>query len=63
MHSGKEEWRSISWHKVMKYGTLFKLALHQPLDEQGKKNLVNDEKAKNIIISGLIESSCHKVGL
>ena len=23
-------------------------------DEQGKKNLVNDTKAKNIIISGLI---------
>jgi len=30
-------------------------------DEQGKKNLVNDEKAKNIIISGLIESSYHNV--
>eukprot|EP00253_Pinus_taeda_P017145 PITA_17145 len=30
-------------------------------NEQGKKNLVNDAKAKNIIISGLIESSYHKV--
>ena len=30
-------------------------------DEQGKKNLVNDAKAKNIIISGLIESAYHKV--
>ena len=30
-------------------------------DEQGKKNFVNDAKAKNIIISGLIESSYHKV--
>ena len=29
--------------------------------EQGKKNLVNDSKAKNIIISGLIESAYHKV--
>ena len=29
--------------------------------EQGKKNLVNDAKAKNIIISGLIESTYHKV--
>ena len=30
-------------------------------DEQGKNNLVNDAKAKNIIISGLIESAYHKV--
>ena len=30
-------------------------------DEQGKKNLVNDAKEKNIIISGLIEYSYHKV--
>lgn len=30
-------------------------------DEQDKKNLVNDAKEKNIIISGLIESSYHKV--
>eukprot|EP00253_Pinus_taeda_P013848 PITA_13848 len=30
-------------------------------NEQGKKNLVNDAKAKNIIISGLIESAYHKV--
>ena len=30
-------------------------------DEQGKKNLVNDAKAKNIIISGLIESTYHKL--
>ena len=30
-------------------------------DEQGKKNLVNDAKEKNIIISGLIESAYHKV--
>ena len=30
-------------------------------DEQGKKNLVNDAKAKNIIMSGLIEFSYHKV--
>ena len=30
-------------------------------DEQGKKNLVNDAKAKNIIINGLIESAYHKV--
>ena len=30
-------------------------------DEQGKKNLVNDAKVKNIIIIGLIESSYHKV--
>ena len=30
-------------------------------DEQGKKNLVNDEKAKNIIINGLIESAYHKM--
>jgi len=30
-------------------------------DEQGKKNLVNDAKSKNIIISGLIESAYHKV--
>ena len=29
-------------------------------DAQGKKNLVNDAKAKNIIISGLIASSYHK---
>ena len=32
-------------------------------DEQGKNNLVNDAKAKNIIISGLIESSYQGVGL
>ena len=31
------------------------------MDEQGKKNLVNDAKAKNIIISGLIESTYDKV--
>ena len=31
------------------------------MDEQGKKNLVNDAKEKNIIISGLIESDYHKV--
>ena len=31
------------------------------VDEQGKKNLVNDEKEKNIIISGIIESTYHKV--
>ena len=31
------------------------------VDEQGKNNLVNDAKAKNIIISGLIESAYHKV--
>ena len=30
-------------------------------DEQGKKNLVNDAKSKNIIINGLIESAYHKV--
>ena len=30
-------------------------------DEEGKKNLVNDAKAKNIIISELIESAYHKV--
>ena len=30
-------------------------------DEKGKKNLVNDAKAKNIIINGLIESAYHKV--
>ena len=30
-------------------------------DEQGKNNLVNDAKSKNIIISGIIESSYHKV--
>ena len=30
-------------------------------DEQGKKNLVNDAKAKNIVIIGLIESAYHKV--
>ena len=30
-------------------------------DEQGKKNLVNDAKAKNIIISTLIKSAYHKV--
>ena len=30
-------------------------------DEQGKKNLANDEKEKTIIISGLIESAYHKV--
>ena len=30
-------------------------------DEQGKNNLVNDAKAKNIIISGLIEFAYHKV--
>ena len=30
-------------------------------NEEGKKNLVNDGKAKNIIISGLIESTYHKV--
>ena len=29
-------------------------------EEQGKKNLVNDAKAKNIIISRLIESTYHK---
>ena len=27
---GKEEWMSISWCKVTKYGTLFKMDLHQP---------------------------------
>ena len=31
------------------------------VDEQGKKNLVNDSKAKNIIISGIIKSAYHKV--
>ena len=31
------------------------------MDEQGKRNLVNDAKEMNIIISGLIESSYHKV--
>ena len=56
MHFRKEEWRYISWRKVTKYGTLFKMDLHQLQDEQGKKNLVNDAKAKNIIINGLIES-------
>ena len=30
-------------------------------EEQGKKNLVNDEKAMNIIINGLIEFDYHKV--
>ena len=30
-------------------------------NEQEKKNLVNDAKAKTIIISGLIESTFHKV--
>ena len=30
-------------------------------NEQGKKNLVNDAKSKNIIISGIIESAYHKV--
>ncbi len=30
-------------------------------DEQGKKNLVNDAKAKNIIISGFIEFYYYKV--
>eukprot|EP00253_Pinus_taeda_P035935 PITA_35935 len=30
-------------------------------DEQGKKNLVNDAKAKNIIISGLTKYAYHKV--
>ena len=30
-------------------------------DEQGKKNLVNDAKAKNIIISGFIKYSYHNV--
>ena len=30
-------------------------------DEQGKKNLVNGAKAKNIIISELIEFAYHKV--
>ena len=30
-------------------------------DEQGKKNLVNDAKAQNIIISGLIEVAYPKV--
>ena len=30
-------------------------------DEQGKKNLVNDGKEKNIIIIEFIESSYHKV--
>ena len=30
-------------------------------NEQGKKNLVNDAKEKNIIISGLIESAYHNV--
>ena len=31
------------------------------VDEQGKNNLVNDAKSKNIIMSGLIESTYHKV--
>eukprot|EP00253_Pinus_taeda_P003873 PITA_03873 len=31
------------------------------IDEQGKNNLVNDAKSKNIIINGLIESPYHKV--
>ena len=31
------------------------------VDEQGKKNLVNNAKAKNIIIRVLIESAYHKV--
>ena len=30
MHSGKEEWRSISWRKVTKYEKLLKMDLHQP---------------------------------
>ena len=30
-------------------------------NEQGKNNLVNYAKAKNIVISGLIESTYHKV--
>ena len=30
-------------------------------DGHGKKNLLNDAKAKNIIISGLIKSAFHKV--
>lgn len=30
-------------------------------DEQGKKNMVYDAKAKDLIISGLIESIYHKV--
>ena len=60
MHSGKKEWRSISWHKVMNYWTLFK-GFTSTADEQGMKNLVNDAKAKIIIISGLIESTYHKV--
>ena len=30
-------------------------------NEQGKKNLVNDAEAKNIIISGIIESAYHNV--
>ena len=30
-------------------------------DEQGKKNFVNDAKAKNIVMSGLIESAYNKV--
>ena len=30
-------------------------------DEQGKNNLENDAKEKNIIINGLIESAYHKV--
>ena len=30
-------------------------------DEQGKNNLVNDAKEKNIIIIGLIKSAYHKV--
>ena len=60
IHSGKEEWRPISWRKVTKYGTLFKMDLHQPR-MISKKNLINDAKEKNIIISGLIESAYHKV--
>ena len=35
--------------------------LYTNADEQGKNNLVNDTKEKNIIISGLIESTYHKV--
>ena len=31
------------------------------MDEQGKKNLLNDAKEKNVIINGLIESAYHKV--
>lgn len=31
------------------------------VDEQGNKNLANDAKSKNIIISGLIEYGYHKV--